>query len=169
MISFDLCCNAAHRFEGWFASGKAYEEQLASGLLVCPYCGDRRISKLLSAPNVGQKGNQAATHKAPDRRAAAAEIPPGASNLAALSNAPEFPRLMSKMAEKIAEMQKQILQDSIWVGGQFAEEARAIHYGESEVRLIHGETSAGEAQNLHEEGIAVAPLLFPYIPPNTRN
>ena len=169
MISFDLCCLAVHRFEGWFASAKNYEEQLARGLIICPYCGDRNIKKMLSAPNVGRKANQVVSANAMRRHDFDSAPDGDQSDVGAVINAPDAPGLMAKMAEKIAEVQKQLLQDSAWVGGHFAEEARAIHYGETESRLIHGETSAGEAQDLHEEGISVAPLLFPYIPPATRN
>ena len=44
------------------------------------------------------------------------------------------------------------------VGQRFAEEARRMHYGEAEARSIRGQTSAREAVELLEEGIAVMPL-----------
>ena len=50
-----------------------------------------------------------------------------------------------------------------------AETARAIHYGEEADRIIHGETSADEAKALLEEGVQVAPLLFPVVPPSAKN
>jgi hypothetical protein len=62
-----------------------------------------------------------------------------------------------------------MLKTSQWVGGNFAETARAIHYGEEADRLIHGETSKQEAKALLEEGINVAPLPFPVVPPSAKN
>lgn len=39
------------------------------------------------------------------------------------------------------------------VGNQFADEARKIHYGESEERGIRGVASGNEVKELHDEGI----------------
>ena len=36
--------------------------------------------------------------------------------------------------------------------------ARKIHYGESEERHIYGESTLGEARELIEEGIQIAPV-----------
>lgn len=47
------------------------------------------------------------------------------------------------------------------VGGQFAEEARRIHYGEAEDRAIRGQTSAEELEALTDEGIEVLALPLP--------
>ena len=44
---------------------------------------------------------------------------------------------------------------------RFAEEARAMHYGEQEARPIYGETKRAEAEALREEGVPAMPLLFP--------
>jgi hypothetical protein len=44
------------------------------------------------------------------------------------------------------------------VGTRFAEEARKIHYGETEERGIYGETTGEEAKELADEGVPIAPL-----------
>ena len=54
-----------------------------------------------------------------------------------------------------------------YVGNKFADEARAIHYGEKEEREIYGETSVEEAVDLIEEGVNVTPL--PGIDPKIKN
>ena len=54
-----------------------------------------------------------------------------------------------------------------YVGDKFADEARAIHYGEKEEREIYGETSIDDAVELIEEGINVEPL--PGINPKLKN
>jgi len=66
-------------------------------------------------------------------------------------------------------MQRAALEKSRWVGGKFAEEARKMHYGESEAEPIHGQASLDEAEELAEEGIELAPLLFPIAPPDAVN
>jgi hypothetical protein len=48
MIVFDLRCVKDHRFEGWFASTREFERQLARGLVSCPLCDDTRIERVLS-------------------------------------------------------------------------------------------------------------------------
>ena len=80
-----------------------------------------------------------------------------------------LPPAVVEFVQKLAVAQTEMLKQSQWVGGQFAETARAIHYGEEADRLIHGETSADEAKALMEEGVQVAPLLFPVVPPSAKN
>lgn len=156
MIAFDLVCARQHRFEGWFSSSQDYDAQLSAGLLTCPACGDAQIEKALSVPNVGRKGNQRTG-------------PTAGQETTALSNSPAMPAAIEQMLGKLAEVQRGLLKDSEWVGRNFADEARAIHYGETEDRLIHGETSADEAEALAEEGVSIAPLLFPFIPDTAKN
>jgi hypothetical protein len=47
------------------------------------------------------------------------------------------------------------------VGERFAQEARRIHYGESEERGIRGHASPEQTRELLEEGIGVLPLPVP--------
>lgn len=162
MIAFDLSCSTGHKFEGWFASSQDYDAQKMAGLLACPACGDCDVRKALSVPNVGRKGNQVTAAKS--QQAETAEPVTGE-----VVNAPTLPPAMVEMMQKLAIAQTEMLKDSHWVGREFAETARAIHYGEEADRLIHGETSGDEAQALAEEGIAVAPLPFPVIPPAAKN
>jgi hypothetical protein len=56
---------------------------------------------------------------------------------------------------------RHVLANTEDVGPRFAEEARRIHYGESEQRNIRGQASAEEAQALLEEGIEIAMLPLP--------
>jgi hypothetical protein len=159
VIAYDLRCLAEHRFEGWFASSADYERQNTDGLLLCPICGDGCISKAPSAPFIGRKGNQ---------NSAPVPIQEPTPN-APVTNAVAVPDAAVEMFQKLVVMQQQVLKDSTYVGTDFAEEARAIHYGETDNRMIHGEASANEAEALQEEGICVAALLLPYIPPMAKN
>ena len=55
-------------------------------------------------------------------------------------------------------MRKTVLENAEHVGGAFPEEARKIHYGETEERPIYGEASMDEVESLVDEGIEVAPM-----------
>lgn len=162
MIAFDLECSSGHRFEGWFASSADFDSQKSGGYLVCPVCGDAVVHKALSVPNVGRKGNQGHTPRA--------DVPVVAEPVSGeVINTPVLPPAMLEVMHKLAAAQTEMLKSSDWVGREFAETARAIHYGEEADRLIHGETSPDEAEALADEGIAVAPLPFPVIPPAAKN
>jgi len=150
MIVYDLCCRDGHRFEGWFASSDDYAGQREAGLVACPQCGSDAVEKAPMAPAVPRKGNQRAEARQP---VAGGAMPPEA--VAAL--------------HKLAEVQAEVLKSSTWVGEAFAERSRAIHYGEREAEAIHGRATANEARELFEEGIAVAPILFPIAPPDELN
>ncbi len=156
MIVFDLSCPAGHRFEGWFASSQDYASQCERGLVNCPQCGSSHIVKAPMAPAVPRKGNQLpiAIAREDKREVVAGGKPP--------------PEVMEAMA-RLATIQAEALKSSHWVGSKFAEESRAMHYGESEAKPIHGQASAQEAMELHEEGIPVMPVLFPVAPPDDIN
>lgn len=152
MIVFDLKCGAGHVFEAWFGSSAAWEGQRAAGLVACPMCGSVEVEKAVMAPNVGAKGNQA----------------PAASPMAA-TDAPVPPEAIKAAIAALAAMQAKALEGSQWVGTGFADKARAMHLGEAPAAPIHGQTSAAEAQALIEEGVPVAPLPLPVVPPEACN
>ncbi|MDD3798856.1 MAG: DUF1178 family protein [Novosphingobium sp.] len=157
MIVFDLQCPDGHRFEGWFASSGDFASQKEGGLLCCPKCGASDIVKAPMAPAVPAKGNQKAFPlEKPDT---------GAEPVAGGGMPPE----MVEAFRKMAAVQAEALKDSEWVGDRFAEESRAMHYGERDAKVIHGQTTPEQAKELHDEGIPVAPLLFPVAPPEELN
>jgi hypothetical protein len=59
------------------------------------------------------------------------------------------------------QLVRHVLDNTEDVGERFAEEARRIHYGETEERSIRGQASAEETEALLEEGIGVLPLPVP--------
>ena len=73
------------------------------------------------------------------------------------------------MLQKIVQLQAEALKSSTWVGEKFADKARAMHYGETDVAPIHGQATADEAQSLAEEGVEIAPILFPIASPGKTN
>ncbi len=168
MIVYDLHCSTGHRFEGWFSSSAECDDQRTRGLLACPVCGSLEVSKAPMAPAVPAKGNArpGARQSAPE---VATSTPPApAPAPATISNAPLPPEVREAMAQ-LAKAQAKALANSTWVGKDFAEQSRAMHYGEREEAPIHGQASIAEAQALIEEGVPVAPLPFPIAPPDKTN
>ncbi|NFV81960.1 DUF1178 family protein [Magnetospirillum aberrantis] len=130
MILFELRCARDHHFEGWFKDGAAYDAQAAAGEIACPVCGDTQVSKAIMAPRLNK-----ATGQSLDAQGAAQE-----------------------MRRMLLELRQTVEQTCDYVGDNFADEARKIHYGDVEERPIYGEASAEQASELEAEGIAVARL-----------
>jgi len=153
VIVFDLKCGLGHVFEAWFGSSQAYENQRASNLIACPMCGDTAIGKAVMAPNVAAKSNrgQSVQVASPQRD----EGPPPEAVKAALA--------------AMAAAQAKVLERSEYVGMAFADRARAMHLGDEPIATIHGQATAEQAKALVEEGVPVAPLPFPVVPPEARN
>lgn len=155
MIVYDLVCTHGHRFEGWFGSSADYEDQRTRGLLSCPTCGVSDVSKAPMAPAVPAKGNSRAD-----------VIPPETAR--PMANTPMPPEVQKALAA-LAKAQAEALKQSTWVGDRFAEQSRAMHYGERDETPIHGQATLAEAKALIEEGVPVAPLPFPVAPPDKLN
>jgi hypothetical protein len=163
MIVFDLSCQPnAHRFEGWFGSSDDFADQQTRGLLTCPLCGSADVTKAVTAPNLGRKGNQVSASVAPVQHAPVQQAPARQANL-------PLPPEAVAVLQTIAKMQAEALKTSTWVGDRFADDARAMHYGEKDVAPIHGQTTPEEARALVEEGVEIAPILFPVAPPGKAN
>lgn len=164
MIVFDLSCEQGHDFEGWFGSSSDFAAQRERGLVTCPRCGSQDISKAPMAPAVPRKGNQVTERRPtePPRELADGEA------AQPVTSGP-LPAEMRKAMKALAKAQAKALERSKWVGQDFAEKSRAMHYGERDAEAIHGEASLEEAQKLVEEGIEIAPLPFPVTPPEDLN
>lgn len=141
MKVLDLRCSHDHRFEGWFASEDDFRDQCARGLVECPVCADASITRLPSAPRIQVNRAQ---EVAPPQTATSPEAPIEAT-------------LQSAWMKAV----KHVMENTVDVGERFAEEARRIHYGETDERAIRGRTTADEAQALRDEGIEIASLPVP--------
>ena len=130
MIAYNLRCHRGHEFEGWFRNSAAFDEQSGVGKLQCPACNSARIEKAIMAPAV--------TGTKKSVRAKAGEA--------------------RQIRQFMTGLRKYVQENADYVGPDFAEEARKIHYGETPDRHIYGETTAREAEALVEEGIDVAAL-----------
>ena len=173
MIVFDLeCRGGGHRFEGWFASSEAFACQQERGLVACPHCGATDVVKALMAPHLGRKSNQIAAMPPAEKRAPMADAAPAAALANSMSpdvSVTSLPARAREALAAIAGMQAEALKSSRWVGGTFSEDVRAMHYGEKDHELIHGKATPDEARALIEEGIEIAPVLFPIAPPGEVN
>jgi hypothetical protein len=133
MIVLNLQCHDSHPFEGWFDSTEDFDRQAESAQVSCPMCGNTHVSRLPSGPMVKRSADTNAS--GPQMMA------PG----------------MAEMMRAMAEMAK----NSEDVAERFPEEARRMHYGETEPRSIRGQATLDETRELLEEGIAVLPVPFP--------
>lgn len=143
MIRFALRCQRGHEFEAWFRSGDAYDDQAAQGLLACAHCGSGAIEKALMAPSV--PASTRTKGKAVDR-----PVPSAPDSFGT--------QLPAGLVEVIRKVRQHVRDNSDYVGDRFAEEARRIHYEESERRGIYGEATIEQARQLRDEGIEVHPL-----------
>ena len=139
MKVLDLRCGNGHGFEGWFGSEEDFLDQNGRGLVECPMCADHVVTRLPSAPRLNLSG--AREPAAP----AATQVEPATADLQALW----------------MQVVRHAIENTDDVGERFAEEARRIHYGETEARGIRGVASTQERQALHEEGIEVMSLPIP--------
>ena len=139
MILFDLKCTNDHVYETWFRDGAAYDELKAAKKLVCPVCGSKKVEKALMAPRLS-------TGKGAEERPAPA---------------PKGPGVPPEAAKTLDEMRRQVVANCDYVGPNFAEEARKIHYGEVDKRGIYGEASPDEAKSLTDEGIDFHSIPWP--------
>lgn len=145
MKVFNLQCALGHGFEGWFGSDEDYQSQGRRGLLTCPMCGSAEIARLPSAPRLNLSGAQAPQ--------------PVPATPSATTPAPTPERAQAEAL--FLQAVRHVLAHTEDVGPRFAEEARRIHYGETEQRNIRGQASADEARTLREEGIEVMSLPIP--------
>ncbi|GAB5387898.1 MAG: DUF1178 family protein [Alphaproteobacteria bacterium] len=170
MIKYALKCANGHQYEGWFGSSADYDEQAETGKLLCAVCGTSDIGKALMAPQVStpgksggksdggspQQSGHATQADQPDTGAVAGgSAPEGASESLSVSG-PEA----EKLKQAIKEMKAEVEKSCDWVGDRFADEARAMHYGDKEARGIYGKATPKEAKELKDEGVEVAPLPF---------
>lgn len=134
MIRYNLSCDQAHAFEGWFGSSSDFDDQLERGLVSCPVCGSLRVGKELMAPSVST------ARKKDEARAVIMDS------------------AQKEVIGKIREMVTSIRQNAEDVGERFPEEARKVHYGEADARGLIGKATPDEARALIDEGIEIAPL-----------
>lgn len=171
MKVLNLQCASMHTFEGWFGSEEDYQSQRERGLVACPICANTEVRKLPSAPrlNLGAaepRASKSAPSEEPASAAGTSVTPANApaaptAETVASSLAQVHPEAAEMVQEAWMKMVKHVIANTEDVGQNFAEEARKMHYGESEERNIRGQASVDETKDLLEEGIEVMPLPVP--------
>ncbi len=136
MIRYSLACVGEHEFEAWFAGSAAFDDQKDQGLLECPVCGSHDVRKQIMAPAVRDSGEKSGRARSPEALA----------------------------AQMAGEIRSKIASTHDYVGDRFADEARAMFYGDAEHRPVWGEVTPDVAQELHEEGVPAMPLPKPFAP-----
>lgn len=133
VIQYSLQCSQGHRFEAWFRNAAAYDEQQARGIVSCAQCGDAQVEKAPMAPSVA--------------RTNAERVPLSAAHPDA-----------AKIRAMLREYRHKVISEAENVGDRFAEEARKIHFEETEARGIYGQASRDEVAGLIEDGVEFLPL-----------
>lgn len=134
MIKYTVRCGNDHEFEGWYKDSGAFDKLARRGHVECPVCGDTKTVKAPMAPRIGKSS------MTPDRAEARAK------------------EVAQRVLEAAVQIRESVEANCDYVGTQFAEEARRIHYGEADDRGIYGEATIDDTRELEDEGIAVLPL-----------
>jgi hypothetical protein len=170
MILYELKCAADHRFEGWFRNSDAYDVQSSAGEVACPICGDSAIEKAPMAPHVarssrGSEAGESADAKATDPKSQDGAVPAVSHADRPGDAAAAGPQALANLdpMQILRAIRRHVEANCAHVGPAFAEEARKMHYGETERRGIYGEATQGEAEALIDEGIEIAHI--PWVPP----
>jgi hypothetical protein len=154
MIRYALRCEKDHAFEAWFRSGADYDRLADAGGVACAVCGSVKVEKAPMAPSIGRAGKDKGRKEAARRPPPEGPTPPAVPDRTQLVADPRQRALI----EAMRELRQKITENADYVGDKFAEEARKIHYQETEPRGIYGEATREEAEELAEEGVAFAPL-----------
>lgn len=133
MIQYSLQCDNGHKFDAWFQSARAYDEQQARHIVTCPVCMSGQVSKAVMAPAVSRSSSDKVTLSAGHAE-------------------------HQKLIEFLRALRKKVMSEADYVGDKFAEEARKIHFKEIDPRGIYGEATREEVAGLIEDGIDFMPL-----------
>lgn len=137
MIKYTLLCDENHDFEGWFANAAGYERQAEAGQIRCPCCGTVKVRKAMMTPNI------ATSRKSSSSSETEAKVP-------------------EEVLDALRTLRREVVEKADYVGPRFAEEARKIHFGETEARGIYGEATPDEARGLADDGVEFMPIpVFP--------
>ena len=167
MIRYTLICELDHEFEGWFRNSDDFDTQKEKSLISCPVCGSSHVEKKLMAPAVSTARSRDA-RVGSDQVAGTQDMPKAPAPMAAgrgtdanpVQQAALMPQdvRQKEVLEALRTLRKSMVEASDYVGKDFPEEARRMHYGETEERNIYGESSLEEAKALLDEGIDILPL-----------
>jgi len=135
MIRYALICHdCACEFDAWFSTSSDFDIQKKKNLISCIQCHGHNVDKGIMAPAV--KGTKKTSDAEPNLN---------------------FGQLAAMARQHVSNHFE-------YVGDDFANEARAMHFGETEYKSIWGETTPDEQAALKEEGITANPLHPAFVP-----
>jgi len=162
MIVYDLKCRSGHQFEAWFSNAAGFERLKKAGHVACSICGSTKVEKALNAPNISPSKGKSGLKQSGGVPAAATVEPtaPRSPTLESHGNYANDPAAakVGQLMKQLVEIRDQVEKNCDYVGDNFAEEARKIHYGEAAKRNIYGEASDNDAKALIDEGIEFSRL-----------
>jgi len=158
MIHYDLRCGEGHIFDGWFRSSAAFDQQAERGLLDCPVCASTSVRRAIMAPRLNRGAASPKQEAAQLHESKSVAVPDGT----ATSAPAQVKNMPAEIRAVLQRIRAEVEERCDYVGPRFAEEARAIHYGETPSRPIYGETTPEQAESLAEDGIDVARI--PWVP-----
>ena len=125
MINYNLKCKCNCTFDSWFSSSEEFGRLKRKKLITCIECNSNDISKSIMAPNVSSSKKKDDINY----------------------------KFQQDIKKKVIEYQKFIQENCKYVGDNFAQEARSIHYDNKKSEGIYGKATAEEINELNEEGI----------------
>ena len=127
MIKYNLICIFSKTFESWFSSSSEFELLKKRSLVKCIYCNSTSVKKSLMSPNLSSKSNKISKKS----------------------------KLEKNFTKQLSEFKKYIEKNCRYVGDNFTQEARSIHYDKKKSKSIYGKASSKERNELKEEGIEI--------------
>ena len=155
MIHYDLRCDNDHAFDGWFKDSASFDHQAQVGLVSCPMCNSVVIARALMAPALGRGSRHAVGTPAGTEVSSTPDSTGGekAQSLTQASPGGQGGDIPDQLRGMLQRLRTEVEKHCDYVGSEFAEEARRIHYGDSKARGIYGEATPAEAESLTDEGI----------------
>lgn len=169
MILYDLRCRKNHVFEAWFRDSAAYDDQAEAGEIACPTCGSKKVEKAPMAPRLakgglakdGAENGEAQRAEAQTTETETTETETTGTQTGETETAKAETAKAAEAMRALRGLRRKVEDNFDYVGPQFAEEARKIHYGEADAHNIYGETSDQEAKELRDEGVAFTRVPWP--------
>ena len=129
MIKYRLICKDCETtFDSWFSSSKEYERLKKKDFINCHICNSSSVEKTLMSPSVFTLKNDSKTDNQIQK--------------------------YKKKKKLILKYQEFIKKNFVYVGENFAYEARSLHYKDKKaLKGIYGTTTKKDLKELKEEGI----------------
>jgi hypothetical protein len=143
VIKYLLACASGHEFESWFRAGADFDAQSRSGEIACPHCGSIEVAKQPMAPSLVTKRARAEqVSEKPEKMVSSAAVGAASANAEGVA-----------LRDALRAFTQKVIENTEDVGPRFADEARKIHFGETEERHIRGSSTLEEARELAEDGV----------------